>query len=61
MLDFSAKNSTFLFVLSGVGEETGDIWTKYFIGGRRQVAKAVLQVAPFDPKKLGGYLECSKS
>ena len=41
-----------LFTLSGEGEENGDIWKKYFLGGKCQVAKAKIEIAPFNPKEL---------
>lgn len=41
-----------LFILSGQGEETGDIWRKYFLDGKMQVSKVVMTFDEFDPKKL---------
>jgi hypothetical protein len=52
MKEFSAKHPTVLFTLHGEGEENEDIWNEYYLGGKLQVAKAQMQIAPFDPKKL---------
>lgn len=41
-----------LFTLEGRGEESGDIWIKYFLGGKCQRAKARIVLDEFDPKKL---------
>lgn len=41
-----------LFELSGEGEESGDIWKKYFLNGKVQVAKAKIIFEEFDVKKL---------
>jgi hypothetical protein len=52
MREFSKQNPDWLFTLSGEGEETGDIWKKYFLNGKMQVAKAQIFLEPFDPEKL---------
>jgi hypothetical protein len=49
---FSLKYPNILFTLSGEGEESGDIWKAYFLNGKMQLAKAEVQIAPFDPEKL---------
>ncbi len=41
-----------LFTLSGDGEESGDIWKKYFKGGKKQVARAQIVIDEFDETKL---------
>lgn len=41
-----------LFTLRGEGEESGDIWNKYFLNGKMQMAKAQIAFDPFDESKL---------
>ena len=41
-----------VFKLSGEGEESGDIWTTYYKGGKSQSAKVVITVEEYDEKKL---------
>jgi hypothetical protein len=50
--EFSKYFPTTLFTLNGEGEETGDIWKKYFLNGKMQVAKAKILFDEFDEKKL---------
>lgn len=50
--EFSKLYPEHLFTLSGEGEEAGDVWKKYFKDGKCQVAKAVIAIAEFNPKKL---------
>lgn len=52
MRDLSKKYPGVLFTVRGEGEESGDIWTKYFRDGKMQYCKAQIVVAPFDPAKL---------
>jgi len=52
MRKFSKKYSSFLFVLDGEGENSGDVWRKYFLDGKCQEARAVVQFAAFDRDKL---------
>lgn len=49
---FSKKFPDVLFTLHGKGEESGDVWKKYFVNGKVQVAKAKLVFDEFDEKKL---------
>lgn len=49
---FSAKHPGILFELHGEGEEASDQWNKYFLNGKCQIAKAAIQIAPFDQKQL---------
>lgn len=41
-----------VFTLNGTGEESGDVWVKYFKAGKMQVDKVEIKLAPFDPTKL---------
>jgi hypothetical protein len=49
---FSKRFPDVLFTLSGEGEESGDIWRKYFVNGKKQVAKAKITFDEFDPAQL---------
>lgn len=49
---FSKQHPKVLFVLDGEGEESGDIWVKYFQNGKCQVCKAKITFDEFDAKKL---------
>lgn len=50
--NFSKQHSEVLYTLSGKGEESGDIWRKYFLNGKMQVAKANITFEDYNPKKL---------
>lgn len=52
MRKFSEKFPEVLFTLEGEGEESGDIWRKYFVNGKMQVAKAKISFDPFVVDKL---------
>jgi hypothetical protein len=52
MRKLSCEFPTALFTLSGEGEESGDIWRKYYKGGKCQIAQAEIKMADFDPEKL---------
>lgn len=49
---FSQKYPQHLFILKGKGEESGDIWMKYFLNGKVQVANAVITFEEFNEAKL---------
>lgn len=50
--EFSKKYPNWLFVLTGEGEESGDLWKKYYLNGKVQEAKAQIIFDEFDEKKL---------
>lgn len=52
MREISSRYPHIFFTLTGEGEESGDLWKKYFLNGKCQVAKAAIVIAPFDPEKL---------
>lgn len=52
ILSFSKKYPNWLFTLTGEGEESGDIWKRYFLNGKVQEAKAKITFDEFDEKKL---------
>ena len=41
-----------IFVLEGEGEESGDIWKKYYLDGKCQTSKAEVIISEFDESKL---------
>ena len=49
---FSKAFPTRLFKLTGTGEDSGDLWQKYYKDGKVQLCKAVLAFPKYDPKKL---------
>ena len=52
LAEFSKKYPNWLFVLSGKGEEAGDIWKNYYLNGQVQKAVARITFDEFDEKKL---------
>lgn len=41
-----------VFILSGEGEESGDVWKKYYMNGSLQEARGIITFDDFDPNKL---------
>ena len=52
MLSLSRKFPTILFTLKGEGEVAGDLWIKYFKGGKIQVCVATITYDEFDESLL---------
>ena len=52
MREISKSYSATLFLLSGEGEESGDIWRKYFWNGKMQYCEAIVTFEEFDVLKL---------
>lgn len=52
LLALSAKHPDVLFTLHGEGEEAGDVWRKYFLGGKVHAPKTRIVIPEFDPKEL---------
>ncbi len=52
MKAFSKKHPSVVFRLEGEGEESGDIWVKYFKNGEMQKCKAKIVIDDYDENKL---------
>ena len=52
MKTISKKYPETIFILEGEGEESGDIWKRYYLNGKVQVAEAKISYDEFDEKKL---------
>ena len=52
MKQFSKKFPDTLFTLKGIGEESGDIWVKYFKNGKMQTVKAKIEISELDRKSV---------
>lgn len=46
--EFSKNNPNYIFFLTGIGEETGDLWQAYFFDGKVQKVEARIEYDPFD-------------
>lgn len=52
MREFSKKHPKALFMLSGEGEESGDMWREYYRDGKMQKCKVQLHFNTFNPAFL---------
>ena len=52
MRTYSTQHPDILFTLSGEGENSGDMWRKYFKNGKMQKALATISYDDFDESKL---------
>jgi len=52
MKAFSLKHPDVVFVMSGEGEESGDMWTNYFHNGKMQECRVKISYPPYDPSEL---------
>lgn len=52
MRNFSRKYPDILFLLEGVGEESEDIWKKYYKNGKCQIANVKFVFDEYDESKL---------
>lgn len=48
----SAKFPNYLFTLTGEGEESGDLWRAYYLGGKGYKIEAEVTYKPFNEKNL---------
>jgi len=52
MVKLSAAFPDVLFTLWGRGDESDDLWKQYFLGGKCQVAEAIITYPDFDEGEL---------
>lgn len=60
LIAFSKKHPKVLFLLEGVGEESGDEWKLYVQDGHTQRCKGVMTFPEFDKAKLLAEIRDSK-
>ncbi len=56
MAQLSLRHPDVIFFLEGIGENPEDLWRKYFLNGRMQLAPAKIHYDEFDPSKLKDIL-----
>ena len=52
LCEISSGSKDLIIKVEGFGDETGDIWIKYFHNGKLQVCNAITTFAPYDPYEL---------
>ena len=52
MTKYSLLYPTTIFVISGEGEETGDMWSAYYLNGKRQELRPTIVWPDFDKTKF---------
>jgi hypothetical protein len=52
MRQVSLANKGAIFILQGEGEDPGDIWKKYYLDGKCQETRAIINFDEFDESKL---------
>lgn len=52
MQEYSKRHPELVFKLSGEGEESGDVWVRYFHNGKMQKSQAKIVTEDYDPTKL---------
>lgn len=52
LIEFSKLYPNVIFKLKGEGEESGDLWIKYFKNGKHQYCEAIVTFEEYDETKL---------
>lgn len=52
MIEYSKRFPDFVFILDGEGEESGDIWRKFYKNGKSYEWKLEYALPDFDPNNL---------